>query len=217
MALVSRNQNPVFDPMNDRRALRRARLTIQGKIFFQERQYEEACLVLDLSPNGAGLKSACAAELGSPVVLYVDGLGRFDGTIIRHNRLYVGVQFKYSAPSRERIANRIANYLEHGTRTHAPTRKSPRIAIREAPHSFMLESGETHGCEIADIALSGASFKTAARPAVGQRVFFGKTTARVVRHTETGFAVMFSDTSVPNELGTSRHNLMPKDPPAQSI
>jgi PilZ domain len=198
MALVSRNQSPVFDPMNDRRALRRARLTMQGKIFFKERQYEEACLVLDLSPNGAGLKSACAAELGSVVVLYVEGLGRFDGTIIRHSRLYVGVQFKYSTSSRERIANRITNYLEHGARTHAPSRNSPRIAISEAPHTFVLDSGETQACEIGDIALSGASLKTGARPAIGQRIFFGKTTARVVRHTDTGFAVMFVGTNAPN-------------------
>jgi hypothetical protein len=38
--------------------------------------------------------------------------------------------------------------------------------------------------------LSGASFNTTARPAVGERVFLGKTTAAVVRHTEFSFAMI---------------------------
>lgn len=193
MGLAGRNQIALFDPTKDRRTEDRARLKVQGKLFSKKGQFEEACLVLDLSPNGAGLKSACTAAPGTHVVLYVDGLGRFEGTVIRHDRLYVGVQFKLSEILRERIAERIAAYVEKGTGVPTLKRGSPRLSVSEAAYSFTLESGQSHPCDIDDIALSGASFKTTARPAIGERVFFGKTTAVVVRHTEFGFAVTFSE------------------------
>jgi hypothetical protein len=72
-------------------------------------------------------------------------------------------------------------------------RNSKRLPVGEIAHSFMLESGQSHACDMVDIALSGISIKSDARPAVGERVFFGKSVAVVVRHTEVGFAVAFSD------------------------
>ena len=192
MGLASRSPHSLFDPAKDRRTEARATLKVQGRIFSKKGQVEEACLVLDLSPDGAGLKSTCMAAVGSPVILYVDGLGRFEGAIVRHDRLYVGVQFKHSPTVRGRIAERIAAFVEKGTGLSTPQRKSPRLSVSEAAYSFTLDSGQSHPCEIDDIALSGASFKTAIRPAIGARVFFGKTTAVVVRHTESGFAVTFS-------------------------
>ena len=191
MALVKREQDALFDPRNDMRAQRRTRLELQSKLFNPKNQCEETCLVLDLSPNGAGLKTGCTAPLGLLVVLHVNDLGRFEGTIVRRNRLYIGVQFKYSESARERIAGKIANYLEHGTSIYTPTRNSGRHAVAGLRHSFALASGKICPCEIIDIALSGISVKASVRPAVGERLFFGKTEVAVARHTEVGFAVGF--------------------------
>jgi hypothetical protein len=142
MALVKREQDVLFDPRNDMRAQKRTRLELQGKLFNPKNQCEETCFVLDLSPYGAGLKTGCAAPQGLRVVLHVNDLGRFEGTVVRRNRLYIGVQFKYSEPARERIAGRIANYLEHGTRIYTTTRNSGRHAVAGLRHSFALASGE---------------------------------------------------------------------------
>jgi hypothetical protein len=62
-------------------------------------------------------------------------------------------------------------------------------------HSFELElaSGQKQACDILDITFNGASFKADSRPALGERVMFGKTAGVVVRHTELGFAVSFRD------------------------
>lgn len=201
----NRNQQTSIDPWGDRRAQKRARLEVKGNIFFPDKEYEQKCLVLDLSPDGAGLKSACSAALGANIVLYVDGLGRFEGTIIRQDRLHVGVQFKYSKTTRERIAELIAIYLERGPFIYTSMRSRPRLTARKIMHSFALEleSGEKQACDIVDITFSGASFKTGSRPAVGERVMFGKTAAVVVRHTELGFAVAFWDSSVRTPVASS--------------
>jgi hypothetical protein len=74
-------------------------------------------------------------------------------------------------------------------------RNRPRLTARKMMHSFLLEleSGEKQACDIVDITLSGATFKTEKRPALGERVLLGKTAGVVVRHTDFGFAVSFWD------------------------
>src|SRR5215469_15302805 len=152
MRPINRSQQAT-DAWEDRRAERRVRLKVKGHIFFPDKEYEQDCLVLDLSPDGAGLKSACSAALGTHIVLYVEGLGRFEGKIIRKDRLHVGVQFKYSKITRERIAELIANYLERGPFVYATLRSRPRITARKMAHSFALEleSGGKQACDVVDI------------------------------------------------------------------
>src|SRR5215471_10332471 len=93
MALSDRGQTNFRLPRGERRARERAPVGVKGRIFFPARQWEEECVVSDLSPDGAGLKSSCSAAVGAAAVLYVDGLGRFEGKIVRHDRLRLGVKF----------------------------------------------------------------------------------------------------------------------------
>ena len=192
MALLRPIHSGLFDPSKDMRVQRRTRLEVQGTIFLPDEKYEEKCLVLDLSPDGAGLKSTCSAAIGTRVILHIQGLGRYEGTLIRHDRVRVGVQFKYSEAKRARIAETIAAYLECGPSSPTSGRTDPRMAVSAIPHKFVLASGETNECEIVDIALSGIAFKAAVRPAIGERVVFGNSAAVVVRHTNDGFAVALS-------------------------
>lgn len=191
MALTDRHRNVPHDPKKEKRARHRAQVGVKGKIFFPDRQYEEECLVCDLSPDGAGLKSSCSGAAGAKVILYVDGLGRFEGTIARHDRLRVGIKFKCSDVKRARIADLIASFVELGAATSNSVRDRARQPGGVALHYFVLPSGVTTRCEIVDIALSGASLRTDERPPVGETISFGKTAAMVVRHTECGIAVSF--------------------------
>lgn len=94
---------------------------------------------MDLSPDGARLKSACSAPLGTNIVLYVEGLGRFEGKTTRQDRLYVGVKFKYSQSTRERIAELIATFLERGPFICTSMRSRPCVTARKIMHNFVLE------------------------------------------------------------------------------
>jgi hypothetical protein len=195
MALL---KHPIrFDLSRDRRIQRRTRVEVKGTIYFIEAKYEEKCLVVDLSPDGAGLKSTCSAALGSHVILVIEGLGRYEGTLVRHDRVYVGVRFKYCELKRARIAKRIAAHVEYGPSYQTSARAHERIAPSAVHHKFVLESGESSDCEMVDIALSGIAFKSKVCPPVGERLFFGKSAAVVVRHTKDGFAVALSHASEP--------------------
>jgi PilZ domain len=197
MALLRRQSR--FDARKDDRAQRRTRIDVQGTIYLPEKTYEEKCLVLDLSPDGAGLKSTCTAVPGTHVVLVVHGLGRYGGILVRHDRIHVGVQFKYSEVKRQRVAETIAAYLEHGSSYPTLERTHTRVAPGAIQRKYVLESGESNDCEITDIALSGIAFKAAVRPSVGARLFFGKSAAVVVRHTKEGFAVVLSGPREPKQ------------------
>jgi len=202
MSLSDRNQNGVRLPRGERRARQRAPVGVKGKIFFPERKWEEECVVSDLSPDGAGLKSSCSAAIGALAVLYVDGLGRFEGKIVRHDRLRLGVKFDFSEVKRERLAQMITDYVERGEIRSTSVRTRSRLTGSHVLHQFILPSGKWRDCEIVDIALSGASLRTDVRPPVGETIMFGKTTAVVVRHTKCGIAVSFLDNSE-RELATA--------------
>lgn len=193
MALSDRNQSGFRLPCGERRARQRAPVGVKGKIFFPERKWEEECVVSDLSPDGAGLKSSCSAAIGALAVLYVDGLGRFEGKIVRHDRLRLGVKFGFSEAKRARLAQMIADFVERGDIKATSLRARSRLTGSHALHQFVLASGQSQDCEIVDIALSGASLRTDVRPAVGETITFGKTTAVVVRHTASGIAVSFAE------------------------
>jgi hypothetical protein len=196
MAQVEKNAE-VTRWFGERRAGKRAAVNVKGKLFFPDRKYEEECQVVDLSPDGAGVKASCSVPLGAAVVLYVDGLGRFEGTLAQRDRRRVGLKFKQSPDRRARVAEHIAEYIQFGKVDLTTSRQRVRLQPNVALHNFVTKSGDAVSCEVLDIALSGASFRSTARPAVGEAISFGKTIAIVVRHTETGFAARFTGESVP--------------------
>jgi len=191
MTLARRKSEILFDPAEDFRAAERASLGLQG-IIIADGNCEQKCLVLDLSCDGAGLELERPTDLGSCVVLQVGALGQFEGEVVRQEGLHVGIRFKSSKVARDLIAEQIANYLKCGAPVKSSARDSERLHVVGIAHSFVLKSGQAHECEIVDIALSGALFKAALKPAMGELISFGKSAASVVRHTEGGFAVKFS-------------------------
>jgi hypothetical protein len=198
MALSSRHVEATSRGTLERRAGKRASVSVKGKLFFPNHRYEEDCTVLDLSPDGAGVKASCSVPIGAPVVLYVDGLGRFDGILSQRNRLRVGLKFRQTAERRAKVAEKLAEFLRHGKVDPTAARARGRIEPGTALHNFTLQSGQSVECEVIDVALSGASFRTTSRPPVGEKIAFGRTVAVVVRHTASGFAAQFTGDTLPD-------------------
>ena len=138
MALARPAHNQLFDPRKDMRANARTRLEVQGTIFLPEEKYEHKCTVLDLSPDGAGLKSTCTAALGTRVVLHIQNLGRYEGTLIRHDRVHVAIQFNFSEAKRTRVAEVIAAYVEGRSSPVTSTRTHARIAAMTIPAPILI-------------------------------------------------------------------------------
>ena len=182
---------------SEKRRRKRWGISLPGRLFVPDRKIEGDCVVIDLSPDGAGLKSACSAALGVDVVLYVDGFGRYEGHVVQRDRLRLGVQFVCSDAKRARIVEQIASFVQNGKVAPTNLRRTERTRKSETLHNFQLASGHTVPCEISDMALTGASLTTHVRPPVGEEIRFGGMSAVIVRHTETGIGVKFLGPSEP--------------------
>lgn len=176
---------------NEKRGRKRWSLSLPGRLFVPGRQIEGDCVVIDLSPDGAGLKSACSAALNTHIVLYVDGFGRYEGHVVQRDRLRLGMQFVCSDTKRSRIVEQIASFVHNGKVVPTNLRSTERTRQSEALQEFRLASGRAVPCEIGDMALTGAALTTHLRPPVGEEIRFGGMSAIIVRHTETGIGVKF--------------------------
>lgn len=170
----------------------RSPLTLGGQLFFPERNQEDSCQIIDFSPSGACLKSAALAPIGTRVVLYVDGFGRYEGSVVWRNRTMFGVQFRCSPSRRSRTAEQLAVFLANGGKQSIGLRRTLRFHEPPDLHQIVTSRGERMPCELIDIALGGAALKSSYRAEIGELIRFGECTGRVMRHCTDGFVVEFS-------------------------
>ena len=88
----------------------------------------------------------------------------------------------------------------HEVRVHPSSERLPRQAqltwkmaeLAAAAPPPTSEVAEMVACRVIDLSQSGAAVATDQRPDIGALITIGKTTGRVVRHLEDGFAVEFT-------------------------
>src|SRR4051812_31127618 len=95
----------------ERRRFRRVDLNQPGRLFTPGDGTESRCTVLNLSPGGAAIACEFVPPYGTPVVLYVDGFGRFEGTVARQDGEGFGIAFVCTPSKRERTAEQLTLFL----------------------------------------------------------------------------------------------------------
>lgn len=192
MPLSPRTRKARTQTEKRREARSRSRVPLTGRLYFPDRKIEEACEILDLSPSGAGLKTSASAPIGTRAVLYLDGFGTYEGTVVRRNRTELGMEFRCSEARRARTAEQIIAFLANGSRVSSGVRSTARVSRAHALHELVTLRGEHVHCEIVDIALGGVALKSSYRPMIGEIVRFGELSGKVLRLSSDGFVVGFS-------------------------
>ena len=54
------------------------RVDFKGRLFVPGEERESACSIVDMSPSGAQVVCEAAPPPNTPVVVYIDGFGRFE-------------------------------------------------------------------------------------------------------------------------------------------
>jgi len=185
----------------ERRRHQRVKVNLLGRYMLADRR-DFPCQVIDMSPGGMAVVAPVVGALGERIIAYVDHLGRLEGKIAR--LFDNGFAMTISATSRKRdklaaqltwLANRqILNLPED--RRHG--RFTPRISMAR----LILPNGTNVACRVIDLSASGAAIAISPDllPAVGSAVTVGKTTGRVVRHIEDGFAIEFTRLQHPDSV-----------------
>jgi len=174
----------------ERRRFKRVPVELSGRLFIPSESREARCKVMDMSPGGARVASDVVLEAGTQIVVYIDGFGRFEGSVARSDGTTFGIQFSCSAHKRERVAEQLTLYLNGGSLDESSLRRHDRTPTQGLAR-FTRANGEVVNCEVLDLSLSGVSLATEIKPPVGEFVLIGQMAGRVARHHERGIGIEF--------------------------
>jgi hypothetical protein len=174
----------------ERRRYKRVPVSLSGRLFVPAESREAHCKIADMSPGGARITCDVIPPQGAHVVVYIDGFGRFEGTVARPDGDAFGIQFNCSQHKRERVAEQLTLYLNGGNLNESSLRRHDRAPTKGLAR-FTRANGEIVNCEVLDLSLSGVSLATEARPPIGEFVLIGQMAGRVARHHETGIGIEF--------------------------
>jgi len=182
---------PVVDKARaERRRFRRVRVDLPGKMFVPADNREAKCTVVDLSPGGAGIECELVIPPDTPVVLYIDGFGRFEGNIVGRPGDGFAVKFNCSQLKRERVAEQLTLFMNKSMVSEADLRRHDRAPAKGLTR-FTRADGQLVKCEVLDLSVSGVSVKTDIKPPVGEFVLIGQMAGRIARHHDNGVGIEF--------------------------
>jgi PilZ domain len=185
---------PKFRPLaEERRRHQRVRVNLLGRYMLADRR-EFPCQVLNMSPGGMALVAPVAGKPGERVIAYVDHLGRLEGTIARTIDNGFAMTISATTRKRDKLAAQLTWLANRNILNLPEDRRHGRFTPRNPVARLILPNGTNVTCRIIDLSASGAAIAIAPDllPPVGAAVTVGKTTGRVVRHIEDGFAVEFT-------------------------
>jgi hypothetical protein len=190
-ALAMKNIEPVISKARaERRRFRRVRVDLPGKLFIPANRQEDSCKIVDLSPGGAQVEGNLALEPETQIVLYINGFGRFEGTVVRSDGFAFGVRFACTALKRERTTEQLTLFMNRSLVDEAELRRHDRTPTKGLTR-FTRADGQLVSCEVLDLSVSGISVKTDLRPPIGEFVLIGQMAGRVARHHGEGIGIEF--------------------------
>jgi hypothetical protein len=174
----------------ERRRFRRVKIDLPGRLFVPSDSREARCTVTDLSPGGAAIACEVIPDSGTPVVLYVDGFGRFEGNVVRRDGCGFGVSFVCTSSKRERIAEQLILFLNKTLVDDNVLRRHKRSS-QKGFAKFTRADGQIVQCEVMDISVSGVTLKSDIKPPIGEFVLIAQIAGRVARHQVDGIGIEF--------------------------
>ena len=155
---------------------------------------EHPCQVDRLTPEGAVFLTSVEAPTGVGIVAYIDEIGRLEAVTGEAVEGGFAVVFQISESRRERVASRIRSLQDAATIDDDDIRhrRDPRQGTGGASH-ISLPDGRVYPCEVIDVSISGAAVKAEVLPALGTSLLLGRMRGHVVRYSENGVAIEFSN------------------------
>ena len=190
MALAQR-KSLILPLAEERRRHQRVRVNLLGRYMLADRR-EFPCQVTDMSPGGMAMIAPVSGEIGERVIAYVDHVGRLEGKIARQFQNGFAMSVVSTPRKRDKLAAQLTWLANRHILNLPEDRRHGRFTPRNPSARLILPNGVNLACRLIDLSQSGAAIATDQRPELGSIVTIGKTTGRVVRHLEDGFAIEFT-------------------------
>ena len=191
LAMSIKDAEPVVAKAGaERRRFRRVRVDLPGRLFVPSDAREARCTISDLSPGGAAIVCEMIPEAGTPVILYVDGFGRFEGNVVRRDGYGFGIAFICTPSKRERTAEQLILFLNKALVDDSVMRRHER-SNQKGFARYTRADGQIVHCEVMDISVGGVSLRTDVKPPIGEFVLIAQIAGRVARHHADGIGIEF--------------------------
>jgi hypothetical protein len=174
----------------ERRRHQRVAVQLTGRYMLETRR-EYPCQTLNISPGGLALLAPVPGNLGERVVIYLDQLGRVEGTVVRHFQNGFAIAFSATVRKRDKLAAQLTWLANRQILGLPEDRRHERIQPRNPRTVITLDDGRQFIARLLDVSTSGANIATELKLVANQRIVVGKLPAKVVRVVEGGIAVEF--------------------------
>lgn len=161
-----------------------------GRYMLADR-HEYPCQTVDMSPGGVRLVCAVPGEIGERVVLYLEHVGRIEGTVARLTSGGFAVRLSATPRKRDKIASQLTWLANRETLGLPEGRTHERLTPTQTGVVLRLESGREVAARIIDVSMSGIALSTVTTPPLGASLMVGRTPGRVVRYFQGGIGVQF--------------------------
>lgn len=202
--LMAEPRARILPRSEERRRHQRVRVDLLGRLMLENRQ-EYPCRIVNMSPGGMAVMADAPGKLGERVIAYVDHLGRLEGKIAREFEGGFAMSIGATPRKREKLAAQLTWLANRQILNLPEDRRHGRIVPRNPRGRLILPNGTHVDCRVIDMSLSGAAIAVppALLPPIGTAVTIGKTSGRVVRHIDDGFAIEFTRLQHPDFLEES--------------
>jgi len=174
-------------------------VSVPGRYMLEDKR-EFPCRTVDFSLFSVSLVAPVRGAIGERIVVYLDYVGRLEGTIIRETTFGFAIALILSPLKREKVADLLTWFVNREILEKAD-RRHERI-VPALRHSLLsLEPDREHLVRLIDLSVSGAAITSDLDLPLATKVNLGSRAGHIVRHFEGGFAIEF-DTPIPiDEFG----------------
>jgi hypothetical protein len=166
------------------------KVVLLGRYMLPNRM-EYPCQSVDISPGGLHIAAPAKAAPGDRVIVYLEHLGRIEGTAVRTTMEGFAMTITATSRKREKFTAQLTWLANRDELGLPEDRRHERVVPRNPRAVLLLEDGSEHVVRLIDISLSGVAFSTDIEFKIGTPVRVGSTSARIVRRFDGGYAAEF--------------------------
>ena len=145
------------------------------------------CQVKKMSSGLIELLGPVTGSVGEWVIARFEGLGRFEGPIVKSLRRGFAMRIVTTIDDRKNIDGKIAWVENKG----AEKRRYDRLIPINPRSTLHLPDGHTVPCQVIDYSMSGAAIACDRDPEIGTMLIVGRVIGRVTRRFTEGFAIEY--------------------------
>jgi len=183
---------------HDRRMRTRIQMNLPSRYLLADGREAKGSIV-DVSLHGASIRSDARGQVGDPIIVYVDQIGRLEGKIARLTEDGFAIVLTVTTRATEKFAQRLAQLQ---SATPVLMTLTGEIAKSQARGAIPSRSAEQRSvCHLIDLSPEGAVVKLEGKvPLVGEMVKLGELRGKVVSRSADGVTIQFTGT----ESGASK-------------